>query len=295
MKPRILSTEMPLQDVAEEVTHTTTQLRAYPFLQPQADQAEALLVDVNRLTQEQRVLERGIMDAMARKYVVDDRLNGVSAAIAGTLLTENGGDRSDPVFQRYFGNIQPSRFNRPVLGPQLATMRTWVVSLVQGSPALQAYGMQLTECVAEADVAVANEAEAERQLADFKVDARKALIDRVNGLRLAHYGQLAEMPHTRRELGLPHDFADRFFVRGASQRRLTIPILEKDVARLRTQLQKAEEQLARLREETEAETRQRENEELAEAADELAALEQQRAEAAARVAELQARRSTPGA
>ena len=286
---------MPLPDVAQEITHTTAQLRAYPFLQTQADQAEALLADVNRLTQEQLALERAIMEARARKYVVDDGLNGVSSAIAGTLLTENGGDRSDPVFLRYFGNTQPSRFNRPVLGAQLATMRTWVLSLVQGSPALQAYGVQLNQCVSEADTAVRNEAEAERALADFKIGPHTELMDRVNGLRLAHYGQLAELPHTRRDLGLPQDFAHRFFLRATGQRRPTIATLEKEVASLRTQLEKAEQQLAGLREESEAETRLRDDAELAEAAEELAAIEQQRAEAAARLAEIQARRSAPSA
>ena len=284
---------MPLPDVAQEITHTTAQLRAYPFLQTQADQAEALLVDVNRLMQEQRALERALMEARARKYVVDDRLNGLSSAIAGTLLAENGGNRNSPVFQRSFSNIQPSRFNRPVLGVQLATMRTWVPSLVQSSPALQNYGMQLAECVGEADTAVQNEAEVKRQLADFEVGPRKELIDSVNGLRHVHYGQIAELPHTRPELGLPRDFAHRFFLRATSQRRPTIATLENEVARLRTQLEKAEQQLARLREESEAETRLRDDAELAEAAEELAALEQQRAEAAARLAELQARRSAP--
>jgi hypothetical protein len=286
---------MPLRDVAEEIFYTTAQLRAYPFLQTQADQHEALLVDVNRLTLEEITLLRAVMEALARKFVVDDRLNVLSAAIAGTLLTENGGDRKSPVFQRYFDNIQPSRFNRPVLGVQLATMRTWVVSLVQSSPALQAYGVQLNQCVSEADTVVQNEAEAERALADFKIGPRKELIDRVNGLRQAHYGQLAELPHTRPDLNLPRDFAHRFFLRETGPRRPTIAILERNVARLRTQLEKAEEQLARLIEESESETRLREDAELAEAADELAALEQQRAEAAARVAELQARRSAPGA
>jgi hypothetical protein len=286
---------MPLPEVAEEISHTTAQLRAYPFLQTQAEQHGALLDDVNRLSLDEHSLLRAIMEAEARKLVIDDRLNWLSSAIAGTLLAENGGDRSSPVFQRYFNNIQPSRFNRPVLGVQLATMRTWVTSLVQGSPALQGYGMQLSGCVGEADTAVQNEAEAKRQLADFEIGSRKELVNRVNGLRHAHYGQIAELPHTRPDLSLPRDFAHRFFLRTTSQRRPTIATVERDVARLRTELQKAEQQLARMLEESEAETRLREDAELAEAAEDLAAIEQQRAEAAARLAELQARRNEPSA
>jgi hypothetical protein len=286
---------MPLAEVVEELFHTTTRLRSYPFLQTQADQHEALLPPWTQLTQAELDIIRALMEAEARKVVVDDRLDVVSTGIGGTVLIENGGDRSSPVFVRYFGTVQPSRFKRPVLGEQLATMRTWVLSLLQSSPALQAYGVQLAAVVVEADAVVQAESEAQRRLADFQLDERKEFIDRYNGLRQVLYGQLAELPHTRRELELPRDFAHRFFLRATSQRRPTIATLENDVARLRTQLQKAEGQLARLLEETAAETRLREDAELAEAADELAAIEQQRAEAAARLAELQARRPLLGA
>lgn len=286
---------MALRDVAEEIFHTSARLRSYPFLQAQADQHEALLPDWTQLTQDELDIVRALMAVEARKGVVDDRLDVLSTGIAGTVLIENDGNRSSPAFVRYFGTVQPSRFKRPVLGEQLASMRTWPLSLLQSSPALQAYGIQLTECVVEADTVVQNESEAQRRLADFELGPRKAFIDRYNGLRQVHYGQLAELPHTRPELGLPRDFAHRFFLRATSQRRPTIAALENDVTRLRTQLQKAEWQLARLIEETEAETRLREDAEMAEAADELAAIEQQRAEAAARLAELQARRPSPNA
>lgn len=284
---------MPLRDVAEEIFYTTARLRAYPFLQTQADQHEALLVDWSQVSQQEMDLIRAIMVAAARKGVVDERLNGLSSAIAGTLLIENGNDRHAPEFQRYFGNMQPSRFNRPVLGEQLATMRTWTPSLAEGSPALQGYGAQLTECVADADAVIVEEAEAGRRLADFQIGARKGFIVRVNGHRQGLYGQLAELPHTQPALELPADFAHHFFLRESSPRRPTIPALERKIGRLRGQLERAEEQLARLIEEGEAEAREREQVELAEAAEELAALEQQRAEAAARLAELQARHGTP--
>lgn len=293
MKPRVLPIDMPLRDVAEEIFHTTARLRSYPFLQTQADQHEALLPDWRQLTQDELDLVRELMIVEARKGVVDDELNRLSMSIAGTLLVENGQERGSPAFIRYFGSVQPSRFNRPILGAQLVSMRTWVQSLLQSSPALQNYGIQLAQVVIDADTVVQAESEAQRRLADFELGPRKAFIDRYNGLRQVLYGQLAELPHTRPELGLPRDFAHRFFLRATSPRRPTIATLENDIARLRTQLQKAEEQLARLIEDSQAETRLREDAELAEAADELAALEQQRAQAAARVAELQARRNPP--
>lgn len=293
MKPRILPRELPLRDAAEEIFHTAARLRAYPFLQAQADQHEAMLPLLAALTQEELDIVRALMEAGARIGVVDDGLDDLSASIAGTLLVENGNDRSSPAFRRYFGNVQPSRFRRPVLGEQLATMRTWVPSLLQSSPALQAYGARLAERVIDADAAITAESEAERRLADWELGPRKQFFDQLNGLRQAHYGQIAELPYSRPELALPRDFAHRFFLRTTSPRRPTIAVLEQNVARQRAQLEKAEQQLARLIEESAAEAQMREDGELADAADELAALEQQRAEAAARLAEIQARRSPP--
>jgi hypothetical protein len=293
MKPRILPIDMPLRDAAEEIFHTGARLRAYPFLQTQADQHEAMLPLLAALTQEELDIVRALMEAGARIGVVDDGIDDLSGSIAGTLLVENGNDRSAPVFQRYYGHVPPSRFRRPVLGEQLATMRTWVPSLLQSSPALQAYGAQLAERVIDADAAVLAGAEAERRLADWELGPRKQFIDQLNGLRQAHYGQIAELPYNRPELGLPRDFAHRFFLRTTAPRRPTISVLEQSIARQRTQLEKAEQQLARLIEESEAEARMREDGELADAAEELAALEAQRAEAAARLAEIQARRNPP--
>jgi hypothetical protein len=291
MKPRILPPDIPFRDLFEELFHTSARLRAHTFLEAQAEQHDLLLPECRRLSEEELELVREIIATAARKAVLDDSFDFISAAVAGTLLVENGNDRSAPEFVRYFGNRTPSRFKRPVLGEQLVSMRAWIPSLQEGSPALQAYGVQLTELVPRADTVVAAEIEAKRRLADWEIGPRKGFIDRYNGLRQVIYGNLAELPHTRRELGLPRDFAHGFFLRPAGSRRLTIPALENDIARQRTQLERAEELLARLIEESEAEAQQNDDAELAEANDELAALEQQHAEAAARVAELQARRN----
>jgi hypothetical protein len=172
-------------------------------------------------------------------------------------------------------------------------MRTWVPSLLQSSPALQAYATRLTQVVADADAVLQADADARRDLADFHIGARKVFIDEVNAFRHALYGELTELMHGRPELGLPRDFAHRFFLRDTGPRRPTIATLERDVTRLRGQLQRAEEQLARMIEEAEAEARQRVDVELTAAQEALALAEQQRAAAAALVAEVEARRKAP--
>jgi hypothetical protein len=297
MKPRILPIDIPVDELAEELYHTTAHLQAYPSLQAQTAQHEALIADWNQLFQTETALTRALTRAEARVVVVDVHLDFLCTAIDGTVRIESGGDRKSPIHQRYFGNIQPSRLKRPVLGVQLETMRDWIPSLTdpQSSPTLQAYGNQLGEHVTEADAAVQAEVQARRNLADHTIRARKAFIDKLNAVRQALYGQLAELPHSRPELGLPPDFAHHFFLRETRRRKPTITTLERDIARLQGQLQRAEAELARLIEEAAAETKHHEDAELADAEAELAALEQQRVEAAARIAELQARRTTPSA
>ena len=297
MKPRTLPIDAPIHEIEEELYYTTAHLQAYPVLEPQAIQHEALIADCIQLMQTESALTRALMRAEALVVVADVHLDAVTTTLEGTMRVESGGERKSLTHLRYFGNVQPSRFKRPVLGEQLETMRNWIPSLVgpQSSPALQAQGVQLAGCVAEADAARAAEDEAERNIADHELGPRKVFVDRFNALRQALYGQLAELPHSRPELNLPPDFAHHFFLRDSRPRRHTIPGLERDIARFQTKLERAQAELARLVAEAEAKTRQQEDAELAKAEAELAAIEQQRSEAAARLAELQARRTTPTA
>ncbi len=297
MKPRTLPIETPIDELSEELYYTTAHLQAYPFLEAQTAQHEVLILDWTQFMLIEAALMRALMRAGALMVVADVQLDLLCTVIEGTIRVESGGQRKSLIHQRYFGNIQPSRFKRPVLGEQLDTMRTWIPSLAgpQSSPTLQACGGQLTGRVAQADAAKAAEVEALRNLADHQIGPRKTFIDKLNASRHALYGQLAELPHSQPDLGLPPDFAHHFFLRETRRRKPTITTLERDIARMQGQLQQAEAELARLVEEAEKETRHYEDTELAEAEAELAAIEQQRVEAAARIAELQGRRTTPGA
>jgi hypothetical protein len=215
-------------------------------------------------------------------------------ATSNQMLAENGNNRKDPVYDRFFGSVSASKLKRPVLGEQLDEMRKWVPWLTspESSPALQACGAQLATRVTEADEAVRAQREAEQQEADFEVGARKAFIDRLNAHRQVLYGQLAELPHSHPEWNLSSDFAHRFFLRETSSRRLTIPELEEKLLRLNAKVRKYETQLAELIDDQEAQARLHDEAAEAEAAEELATFERQRAEAAERLAAIQVRRSS---
>jgi hypothetical protein len=225
----------------------------------------------------------------------DEHIDYLAVAIAATVDALTGRDRDAPRYLRYFGDGPPSKLRRPVLGEQLAVMRTWVPSLTaeDAPPALRPYGGQLGARVAEADQAVQARSEAQRRRADFELGPRKAFVDRFNAQRQAIYGQLGELTHARPELGLASNFATPFFMRDTRNRQLGLSELEQSILRQRERLQRQEAELARRLEEEDLAEQQRAAQELAEveaelsaAGDELAAAERQRAELAARVAAL---------
>jgi hypothetical protein len=292
MKPRVLPIDMEIFELAEELFHTSALLRAYPFLSTQAEQFEPFHTGWFSLLQVQIALLRARREADARVISVDNSFDFLCTAISNTMLAENGNNRKDPVYDRFFGSVPASKLKRPVLGEQLDEMRKWVPWLTspESSTALQAYGAQLATRVTEADEAVRAQREAEQQEADFEVGARKAFIDQLNAHRQALYGQLAELPHRHPEWHMSSDFAHRFFLRETSHRKLTIPELEAKLLQLNAQVRKYEAQLGELIEDRDEQARLRDEADEAEAAEELAALERQRAEAAERLAAIQIRR-----
>jgi hypothetical protein len=295
MKPRILAIDTPVNNMRQEIYHTLARLRAYPFLSPQVLMHEALLTDLLSLQFQEDTLDLELLEAEVRMITADEGIDHLCIAIASTVDAITSRDRKSPLYLRYFGDAPPSKLRRPVLGEQLAVMRTWVPSLTaqDSPPALRPYGDQLATLVTEADQAVQARSEAQRKRADFVIGARKVFVDRLNAQRQVIHGQLAEVAHSRADLGLASDFATPFFVRDTRNRQLSLSELEQLILRLRERLQRREAELARRLEEEDLAAQQRATQELAEAEaalsavdDELAAAERQRAELAARVAAL---------
>lgn len=294
MKPRVLPIDMDIFELAEELFHTSSLLSAYPFLSAQAEQFEPFHAEWFGILQAQIALLRARREADARVINIDNYFDFLCTAISNQMLAENGNNRQDPTYRRYFGTVPASKLKRPVLGEQLDEMRKWVPSLTspESSLALQASGQQLGARVTEADEALRAQREAEQQEADFEVGARKAFIDRLNAHRQVLYGQLAELPHSHPEWHLSSDFAHRFFLRETGTRRLTIPELEEKLLQLDAKKRKYEAQLAALIEDQEEQVRLRDEADEAAAANELAEAERQRAEAAERLAAIQGRRKS---
>jgi hypothetical protein len=291
MKPRTIALDTPLFKLSKEILHTLAMVMAYPFLITQIALVEPFMQSWLQFVQSEMVRKLASLKAEMRIIVVDDKLDLLCVAIAATLLAECGNDRTHPEYLRYFKNIRPSDLRRPILGKQLEVMRTWVPSLMDSSQALRDLGTQLAEVVAEADDAVTARLEAGRMQADFDLRSRKPFVDELNAMRLALYGQLAEMPHKYVDRKLPKTFANRFFLRSSNhnQRSETIAEVEADILRLRETLAERENQLQVLLDEQDREERMRENVEYEAAERALAEAAQVHAEAEASLEAIRAR------
>jgi hypothetical protein len=291
MKPRTIALDAPILSIWKEIRHTLAMVKVYPFLAAQVAPVQPFVQSWLQLMQAEMALQLELEEAENQLIVADDELDVLCPAIAATLLAEFG-DRDHAEYQRYFKGIRPSDLCRPILGAQLDTMRTWVPSLLSStSQPLRDLGNRLAQCIIEADQAVTAHSEAERKQADFVLRTRKPFIDALNAMRLALYGQVAEMPHKRSELKLLKNFANRFFMRSRKKksRPLTIPELERVILRKRADLARDEAQLRQLEEERAEEQSMRENAEYEEAERALAEAERVRAEAEARMEELRTR------
>ena len=248
MTLRTLPIDSQILELSEEMFHTSSLLASYPFLSEQQTQLETLYPEWESLFREEQALVRSLSVAQALVIVADDGIDFLGNAISATILAETNGDRKSVAYQRYFGNQRPSELRRPVLGRQLAVMRSWVPSLKasEHSPMLQEYGEKLEVKVAEGEAATDALEEVERQRVDFNVGPRKRFVDKLNATRKLIHGQIADLAHRSPELNLSRDFPSRFFLRGRSNRRPTLGELERKVLSARERLRRYEEQLQRV-------------------------------------------------
>jgi hypothetical protein len=201
-------------DLLHENAYTLGRLHSHPLATPLAAPFDAFQTSWTT-TDGLRV---GLVIAAGKAEggvgAADDALDDFVDTLDHALLTATKNNRKDPLYQHYFGAKTPSTMKRPILGPELATVRNWIPSL-QASPnaALAALASPLQTLVANADAAVTAKAAADQALKDFDtLGPKKGLVDSYNTLRADAYGKLAQLPHANPQASLPATFADRFFL-----------------------------------------------------------------------------------
>lgn len=222
---------------------------------------EALYKLSQTMLEKERDFTEKIEEALANIETVDaELLDPAGTSVLNGVLKVVGNDRSDARYLHYTNGVAPSALTRPVLGPQIRTMRPWVESL-KSSPEkeLQELATPLKDALAAADVAMAAHVEAVRKESEFRATAHRLWFEKVNAERKTLHGELLKLaadPARRLSMG----YADRFFLQRRPQRTRT-----ETLASLTTEEAAAEEVLKTVRERKQALQARLEAERLAEA------------------------------
>lgn len=248
---RTLPYGFPLLDLIHDLTFTQAQLEANPLTGSFAKAFGDLSAEVKKAVVRQLDLVAALAVTEAKKVQADSVLNRLVDQTRSALMNLSDNNRDTPLYKHLFGDQRPSTIKRPILGPQLDLMRSWVSPLSAATqPELTALAPRIAAAIKAADDTIAAGRTAEQQLADFlEVGDCKALIDKANALRKATYGKLAELVHDKPDAHLPADFADQFFLQGsrwsAPEREELLARLDRndrESSRLRQQLKELDEQ-----------------------------------------------------
>lgn len=290
---RTLEADESFDDVDGELGHTEVVAKAYTITADLAPPFAALRADVRARKAEEAVLLDNILAARALALSADDELNELVDGTKAALLATSGGNYQAPLYKQLFAGQSPSELKRPLLGTQLATMRSWVGPLLAaGVPELLAIATRLTTTITKADDAETKMALAQQALDAFKAGPRVSCINDCNALRKLTYGKLGELTYAH--ANLPRDFPDRFFIAHGGSRMPTIIELEHDVERARAKLLRLETQLQTAKEKVAQQLRNKQETELTERKARLDAAQKRAAEAAADLAKLEAELGTGG-
>jgi hypothetical protein len=273
--PKTIPILASLETLFREQTYTIAQIEAYPIARPFLPRALEVLERWNALNAQELQLLRQEVAAQAFVDRVDGDLDPVVEDLAALVLRLVGSNRKHPLYLFFFGRYRPSDLVKPVLGVELTEVKAWPPALKGSEHAeLRPVGDRVEALVTEADQAVAQKAGVARQWNElYLLGAHKVFVDDFNAWRRDLHADLSKLPQTPEGKALPHDFADRFFLR---DRRRTASTPELTIGEIRTQLADLQAQLAQ----RELEQKEREEAAARMQADEaeLAALEKRTAE-----------------
>jgi hypothetical protein len=252
MAPFKIPSTWALLTMRAHIAFTFRRVIAHPLTQSLVPTYTDLLKEWPAVQTTELELLDQIDDAKITVAATDTALNTMARRVSKDVLTIVGENHEDPLYQHLFTGKPLHLFTRPVLGPQLAAMKTWGPPLDgSGHPSLKALALELPDLIEAADEAAKAKAAALAKYDEFRdVGERKKYCDKLNAVRKESHGFLATLPF--KHAGLPSNFADLFFRRARpadeTEEEPTIESVEATIAELQGEMTEQQMLLATLKE-----------------------------------------------
>jgi hypothetical protein len=211
-----------------------SRVRRNKFTKALVAEVEAFRPKIDAAKAEERELQMAELEASAAVIFADQDLDESVDLVADNV------DRKSLLGMRLFGDLRPSELKRPLLGGELAIVKTWPEALAEADKKiLKDYAPVMQERV---DVALAAEDEkkaATSKLANFRaVGTRPKLCEEFNAFRKSIFGKLGEIQHANK---LPSGWAESFFLKDTSED-LTVADLDRKIGAAKANVEALEKQ-----------------------------------------------------
>jgi hypothetical protein len=236
--PPLISQKASLEAIRDEWLDAKTRVEDTPFEKDYAPQFADATHRCEALQLEERALRDGITVAAARVRKADDVLDDLVDEIEPVVRRAAGGDRTSARYTAFFKQA-PSALKRPVLGPELETIRAWEPEL-EACPevGLKQAAPRVGQAVARADTAVEQLTKSAASLRAFRLTGnRKTYIDACNASRARIVGEWADAIHKHPEWNLDAGFATQFFRRMHRVAKQTLESIDEQIESLAKELQ----------------------------------------------------------
>lgn len=275
----------------EDMTYTISKMKVNAMAAPYVSIFEDLRAECTAVQAEEVTLNDKRSEARARVHAVGESTCALARRFCKEVLTLTGEQREHSLYTLYFGDKNFTDFKKPLLNGDFDGVRGWLIA-IEATPhaSLKPFSAQLKALLESADDALKAREEVDHARKLFRKEgARKQFFDKVNAARKQVHGELSKLPF--QHVGLPRDFADRFFTtRRRSNGAVPAPTVEsvkEEMDALKAELAAKEQLLEDLEAEAE-EAKEKEAEIKAEEAA-IEALEKQAVEAAAQAAKRKAK------
>lgn len=234
------------------ILYPLTQCEAEPLAADFIPTFEALLGVWSGVSAKKIELDDKVAVAEVRCDRANVRLNRVGDRLSSEIVLLTRGKRDHAMYTHFFGDKPLSVFKRLKLDSKRKAVDGWPKSLTKSAqPRLEALIPELSAAMNEADTALSNRSAAESDRRQFRdIGERKLFIDKVNATLKQVHGELGKLQHE--VVGLPNDFADRFFRSDSSRsdadeaEEPTIESMTAKIEELGEELKASQAQLAEL-------------------------------------------------